>query len=114
MNYSINDISNGIAKYIDNELMSTLPNNSVERLATGVGVALFLKQTQKNATVLLSNSVVKMLGITDDKGGIDIDILKDEIKNKMPAGGVKVNLPIFGPATFDSTDVDKLYNYIKG
>ena len=114
MNYSINDISNGIAKYIDNELMPNFSSNSVERLATGVAVGLFLKQAQNNASTLLSNPFVKMLGITDVNGGVNVDLLREEIKNKMPAEGIKVTLPLLGPATFDSVDVDKLYNYIKG
>lgn len=112
MNYSINDITNGIAKYIDSELMPTLSSNSVERLAVGVGVSLLLKQAQNNATVMLSNPMIKMLGIVDNDNKVDVDILRDEIKKQMTASGIKVDIPLIGPATFDTSDVDKLYKYI--
>ena len=56
--------------------------------------------------------LVKMLGIMDSEGNVDIDVLAEELKKNMPKGGVRVDVPIIGALTFKDNDVDKLYEYI--
>lgn len=58
------------------------------------------------------NQLVKMLGIMDSEGNVDIDVLAEELKKNMPKEGVRVDVPIIGTLTFKENDVDKLYEYI--
>lgn len=112
MNYSINEIANGIAKYMDNELMTKLPNNSVQKVLTGVGLSLFLKQMMTKADDILKSPAVKMLGIVDDNGNIDLETLRNEILKQLPEGGMKTDIPMLGKVTFTDKDINQLYNII--
>lgn len=53
-----------------------------------------------------------MLKIFDDNGNIDIDILRDVIKDNISNNGFVITVPILGELKFYKSDVDNLYNDI--
>lgn len=53
-----------------------------------------------------------MLKVFDDNGNIDIDILRDVIKDNIGNNGFVITVPILGELKFRKSDVDNLYNDI--
>lgn len=109
---SVDKIEQGIADYLDAELMPQLQGNGIEKVIVGTAASLLIR---KSGTIIESykdNKLVKLLGIMDENGNVDVDILAEELKKNISKDGVKIDIPVIGTMTFHKEDVDKLYNYI--
>lgn len=111
---SVDKIEKGIAGYLDDELMSQFRGSSVERVVAGTAVSLMLRKTGTIIEGYRDNPTVKMLGIMDNDGNVDVDTIAEELKKNIGKDGMKVDVPIFGTMTFHKSDVDKLRDYING
>ena len=109
---SIGKIEQGVAAYLDSELMPKLPANGVQKVIVGTAMSLLIKRSGAILDSYKDNQLVKMLGIMDSEGNVDIDVLAEELKKNMPKDGLRVDVPIIGALTFKENDVDKLYEYI--
>lgn len=112
MNCTAEQVINGLINYADNEVMGKLPTSGKWVAGTAIGIA-----SQKASNVidaLRNNAVVKMLGIVDDEGCIDVDALISALKASADKyGRFSVSVPLIGNMTFSSSDVDSLKNYIR-
>ena len=109
---SVDKIEQGIANYLDAELMPQLKGNGIEKVIVGTTASLLIRKTGTIIEGYKDNKLVKMLGIIDDNGAVDVDTLVEEVKKNIPKEGIKVEVPILGTLTFHKDDVDKLYDYI--
>lgn len=109
---SVDKIEQGIANYLDSELMPQLQNNGIEKVIIGTAASLFIRKYGTIIEGYKDNKLVKMLGIMDDDGNVDVDALTEELKKNISKEGVKIDVPIVGTLTFHKDDVDKLYDYI--
>lgn len=109
---SVDKIEQGVANYLDAELMPQLKGNGVERVIVGTAASLMIRKSGVIIDGYKDNKFVKMLGIMDDKGNVDVDILAEELKKNISKDGVAIEVPILGTLTFHKEDVDKLYDYI--
>lgn len=102
---SIDKVEAGISQYVDKELLSDFPDNSVEKIAIGVGIAIKIKRKLM--------PTLKMMDLINDKGMVDIDLVKEEFEKRIPKDGmVYENDSLNRKFTFYKEDVDKLYEYI--
>ena len=92
--------------------MPQLKGNGIEKVIVGTTASLLIRKTGTIIEGYKDNKLVKMLGIIDDNGAVDVDTLVEEVKKNIPKEGIKVEVPILGTLTFHKDDVDKLYNYI--
>ena len=109
---SIDKIKQGVAAYLDSELMPQLPANGVQKLIAGTAMSLLIERSGAIAESYKDNQLVKMLGIMDENGNVDVDVLAEELKKNMPKEGIKVEVPMIGALTFKKDDVEKLHEYI--
>ncbi|MDE7424992.1 MAG: hypothetical protein K2N51_15095 [Lachnospiraceae bacterium] len=109
---TIDKIEQGVADYLDAELMPKLQSNGIEKVIVGTAVSLLIRKSGAIIEGYKENKLVKMLGIMDEAGNVDVDILVEELKKNISKDGVKVDIPIIGTLTFHKEDIDKLYNYI--
>lgn len=109
---SVKNIEQGIASYLDAELMPQLQNNGLEKVFIGTAASLVIRKAGAIVEGYKDNKLVKMLGIMDEDGNVDIDVLAEEIKKNISKDGVKIDIPIVGTMTFHKSDVDKLKDYI--
>lgn len=109
---TIEQIQKGIAAYLDNELMPQLPANGIEKVLAGTALSLAIRKSGTIMEGLKENKSVKMLGIMDEEGSIDVDVLTEELKKNVPIDGVKIDIPMIGGVTFHKDDVDKIHEYI--
>lgn len=105
--FTIDQVETGIVKYLDAELASQYPENSIQKLAIGTGVALLIKSKKEQAVTLMQK-----LGLVNDNQ-VDIDILKEELLKRMPAQGISYENQFLGKITFTKEDINKIYALIK-
>lgn len=102
----------GFATFLDREMMSKLPEGSLQKTAIGVASGLMLKKGGDTLENLKNNPFIATLGIFDDNGYIDIDLLRDVVKQNIPDMGLKVKMPVIGTLTVHKGDIDMLHRYI--
>lgn len=111
---TIDQIENGVAAYLDAELMPQMQENGLQKVLIGTVLGIAVKRGSSLILPLRDNPVVKMLEIIDDEGNVDLETLKTEFKKNVPDSGFVLELPMLGKMTFHRADVDKLYEYITG
>lgn len=109
---TITNIEQGVAAYLDSELMPKLPETGLEKVLMGTAISLVIRRAGTIVEGYKNNKAVQMLGIMDAEGNVDVDILAEELKKNLPESGVKVEVPMIGSLTFHKADIDKLYSYI--
>lgn len=109
--YEYNKVINGVAKYIDAEIVEKITGWKKWVVGSGVGIAL--SNTTDIFNQLKNNEFVKMLNIIDKDDRIDIDKIYKEMKKQAKKGAVTFDVPMLGGLTLNEQDVDKLYEFIK-
>lgn len=109
----IDKVTRGIVAYLDNELMTQLPNDSLKKVGFGIFAALAARDPMKIIGSYISVDMLKMLGIIDAEGNnADVELLREELKKRIPAEGVKMAIPLIGTVTLTAYDIDRMMNYI--
>ena len=110
---SMNQLQSGICRYVDTELLPHLTGG--KRLSLGIYAGLAAENIGKTVLQYKDNPAVKMLNVIDDAGNVDIDRLYSQA-SKLFANGEKqiIHIPVIGDLTVDRTDLEKLYQMIRG
>lgn len=109
--YEYNKVINGIAKYVDSEIVDNI--TGWQKWVIGSGVAIALSNTTDFFNKLKQNEFVKMLGIIDKNDKIDVDKIYKELKKQAKKSSITFNVPMIGAMTLNELDVDKIYELIK-
>lgn len=104
---------NGVLAYVDNEVINNLPTAG----KWGIGAIVVLATSKINSIFeqLVSNPMIKSIGIVTDDGLIDNDSLSNALKfSSNKYGTLEIVVPVLGILSFTSDDVTKLNTYING
>ena len=109
---NIERVINGIVKYMDREILSTM--NDWQEFLARLAMARLLNN--KNiGDMIINNAYAKTFAIIDENGNVDVDGLHRDFKSLIQSKGkLEISLPMFGTYTFNESDVDKLFNCIRG
>lgn len=103
----------GISKFIDESVLSHYPPTSMKRIIMAGAASLYLKQNQSLVDTVTSNPLFSSLGVIDKDGMIDIDVVRDTLKEEITKSGfVRASLPFIGDIDFTADDVDTLYRIL--
>lgn len=106
-------ILNGIIVYIDKEVIPHL--STAGKWYVGTMVTLLSSRYNHFYEEMVDNSFIKSLGIVDDRGMVDLDLLVVSLmENAEKYGKLQINVPVIGTMTFSSDDVSLLEKYILG
>lgn len=105
-------VKTGAATYIESEIISKI--GGWQKWVAGAAVSMALNRADAIYETLRQNPAVGMLGIIDDSGNIDIDTLYAEFKRQAQRGPISFDVPMIGKLTLNESDVDKIYQSIKG
>lgn len=100
----------GIAAYIDNELVKSLAG-SWKAWALGGMAGIAMSRAEQLYRSIKDNPVIAALGLVDGEN-VNTDLIFTELKKQAQKGTATATLPIIGPVTFGSADVDALFRYI--
>ena len=109
--YEYNRVLNGIAKYIDTEIVDKI--TGWKKWVVGSGIGIVLSNTTDVFNQLKNNDFVKMLNIIDKDDKINIEKIYKEMKKQAKKGAVTFDVPMVGALTLNEQDVDKMYEFIK-
>jgi hypothetical protein len=113
MKYELDRVLDGIAKYIDEEMYSRM--NDLQEFAARVLVGRVLENSEEIQDSLINNGYIRTFGIIDSDGMVDVEGLASDIKREISRKGkITFTIPMFGKMTFVPSDVDELYQRIKG
>ena len=104
-------IINGVVKYIDAEILSKI--NGWQKWVLGAGAGIAVGRAGQIFNTIANHPMVKMLGVVDEQGMVDIDMLHKEFAKQAAKGPVTFDVPMLGAMTINQNDVEKLYHYIK-
>ena len=106
-----NQVVNGVAKYIDQEIINKI--QGWQRWALGAGAGIMMNKGTNMFKAFKAHPVVKMLEVIDDNDMIDIDTIYAELRKQAEKGSATFDAPMIGTITLTKDDVDKLYRLIK-
>lgn len=111
MKVKFETVVEGVNRYIDKEIYSGL-NDAQEFLAR-----LVVGRVNQNAEgikqFLMTNGVMRTMGIVDSDGMVDLEQLLGDVKREIERKeSLKISVPMLGTLTFKATDVDVLYDMI--
>jgi hypothetical protein len=109
--YTYEKVMLGITKYIDLEILNKI--DGWKKWVVGSGISLALANSNNIFDQIKNNNLIKMLDIIDNNNGINVDKIYTEIKKQAEKSPMNISIPLIGNITFNSSDVDKLYEYIK-
>ena len=109
--YEYNKVINGIAKYIDYEIVEKI--SGWKKWVVGSGMGIALSNTSGVFNQVKNNEFVKMLNIIDKDDRINVDKIYKEMKKQAKKSSVTFDVPMLGPITLNEQDVDKIYEFIK-
>lgn len=109
---SFDKVKNGMAKYLDNELIPNLSDNDTEKFVAGIVSGIFIKRLDKIANHYLGNNFIKAVEITNDNEELDIDLIYEVAKETIKSNALSIAVPYFGKLTFTKDDITTLYKYI--
>lgn len=109
--YEYNKVLNGVAKYIDTEIVDKI--SGWKKWVIGGGVGLALSNMTEVFNQLKNNEFVKLLNIIDKDDKINVDKIYQELKKQALKGAITFDMSMLGPITLNEQDVEKLYELIK-
>lgn len=109
--YEYNKVINGIAKYIDTEIIDKI--SGWKKWVVGGGVGVMLSNTTETFNKLKNNEFVKVLNIIDKDDKINVEKIYREIKKQAKKSPATFDIPMIGAVTLNEQDVDKIYDFIK-
>lgn len=111
MKANIQKVQNGLAKYIDSEMINHL--DGWQKIGFGAAAALIIKNLPNTIKAYMQHPLVVALGVVDADENIDIDALHDAVMDYFSTEGEYINVPMLGRIKIIKQDVELLYKYIK-
>lgn len=111
---SVNKIKDGLAAYLDAELMPQLQKGSWQSIVVGTAVGVIISRTDKLIASLKNSQLAQTVEVIDSDGSVDIDTIRDMLKAQIEKQGSLTieNVPILKKLVFRAEDVDKAYEFI--
>lgn len=100
----------GIASFVDNELVGKLTGSWKAWLLGGLA-GIVMSNAERMFNQYKDMPILATLGLIDGEN-INVDAVYAELKKQAQKGTATVVLPIIGPVTFGTSDVDALFRYI--
>ena len=110
---TINQFQQGLLRYIDTDIMPHL--TGLKKIGLGVYVTLAANNISTILEKYKNRPAIEMLGVIDSENNIDIDNLYRAILPMMAEGQkIPIEIPMIGEIRVDKTDLDKIYQYMRG
>lgn len=109
--YEYSKVINGIAKYIDTEIVEKIVGWRKWIVGGGIGIALSNMTDVFNQ--VKNNEFVKILNIVDKDDKINVEKIYKEMKKQAKKSAITFDAPVIGAITLNEQDVDKIYEMIK-
>lgn len=104
-------VQRGIQRFLETDLIPKVPGWQGVVLGAAAGIAL--SRMGELVKTIGDIPIIKMLGVIDLGGGIDIEVLREEfIKQARRVGVIRIDLSPLGEISLGEADISRLYEYI--
>lgn len=108
---TLQQVQAGIAAYIDREVIPQM--TGWRQVAFGTAAALILRRYEELFAEVRENKIVKATGVIRPDGMIEIQALRDQLRNQVErAGAITIDLPAIGALRIGPDDIDRIYQMI--
>ena len=107
--YEYNEVINGIATFVDEEIINNI--NGWQKWILGSGIGIALSDSENLFNQIKDNEIIKTLKIVDGNK-INVDKIYKELKKQAKKSSITINIPMIGNLTLKEQDVEKLYQMI--
>ena len=108
--YDYTVVMNGLAEFIDTEILSKI--DDWRKWVFGAGVGLYLSQGEDMIKQLRENNLVRKMNLIDKNNKINVDLLYKEMKVQAAKSAIMFNIPTIGPLVINEKDLDTIYGII--
>ena len=108
--YDYTVVINGLAEFIDTEVLSKI--DDWRKWVFGAGVGFYLSQGKEMIEQLKDNSLVKKMNLIDKNNKINVDLLYKEMKVQAAKSAIVFDIPTIGPLVINEKDLDTIYGII--
>lgn len=108
--YDYTVVMNGLAEFVDTEILSKI--DDWRKWVFGAGVGIYLSQGKEMIEQLKENNLVKKMNLIDENNKINVDVLYKELKVQAAKSAIMFDIPTIGPLVIDKNDLDTIYNII--
>lgn len=109
---SIDRVQNGIARYIDSEIVSKM--SGVNKWVFSAVATAYIADAPKLIERVKSNAMLAPLELVDAAGNVDIEKVYTHLKPAASKCPAPISIPGMGTITLTESDIDTLYTYIIG
>lgn len=103
-------ISKGMVNFVDSELLPKIPG--LQKWIVGTVAGIVGKKADAIIENLSQNPLMKTLGIVDDNGNIDIEVIYNELSKQASKSPAVLSIPMVGDIKLYADDVESLYRHI--
>lgn len=108
---SINQIKAGMGDYIEAVMLPRM--DSKRKFVTGIAYILIATKIDQMLPTIAALPAIKVLGVIDQDGNVDIDSLYKAAKAQIERQGeLEISIKMLGDFKFRAADIDELYRYI--
>ena len=119
--YSLESVKLGVSDFLDEEFLSKIKGNSLEKVLLGTFIGVALNKADTIMPKLKENQMVSFFEIINDNNEVDVDLLLPILKEQIQEEGIEIVIPMidnnFSPVkkkiVFHKDDVEKLLECIK-
>lgn len=105
-------VAAGIGDYIQKVVMPRM--DKTRKIVIGTVYVLFANRVDVFSQALAQSNTMKLLGVVDDSGMIDIDALQPILVEQVKQNDkIEFDIPFIGVLAFNSNDIDELFRYIR-
>ena len=108
--YDYTKVMNGLAEFVDTEILSKI--DDWRKWVFGAGVGFYLSQGKEMVEQLKENNLVRKMNLIDKNNKINEDILNKEMKVQAAKSAIMFDIPTIGPLVINESDLDKIYSII--
>ena len=108
--YDYTIVMNGLAEFVDTEILSKI--DDWRKWVFGAGVGFYLSQGKEMIEQLKDNDLVKKMNLIDKNNKINIDLLYIGNFCNPSKSAIIFNIPTIGPIVINENDLDKIYSII--
>jgi hypothetical protein len=102
----------GIMAFVDNEIVKAMAG-SWKAWVVGGMASIAAANAEQLFNQYKGNALLASMRLIEGEN-INIDLIHAELRKQAQRGTATVTVPIIGPITFNSADVEKLFHYIRG
>lgn len=109
---TIQQAERGLERYIESEMLPHL--SAGKKLAVSIYINMAKGNLESAIEKYKNHPAVALVKVFDEKGEINLDRLYNAVEPAFANSQKQtLHIPMIGDFTFDKTDIEKLYQYIK-